>query len=175
MTEYNYNYDSAFYPWNRSLIAQQRFITDVNSFKEVVATKQGDYKLLLEDMRQGDNGYRIDTQKWHAALEEISDSNQAKMQEVTDDSIKTNSGDAYTSAFFGPERFSGNLSASRIDQLVEQYATLKPSPINWDKEDHVLEGLASMKTSFDNMQKIYDMFHDNVKSLSETEDSKKRA
>ena len=140
-----------------------------------MATKQGDYKLLLEDMRQGDNGYRIDTQKWHAALEEISDSNQAKMQEVTDDSIKTNSGDAYTSAFFGPERFSGNLSASRIDQLVEQYATLKPSPINWDKEDHVLEGLASMKTSFDNMQKIYDMFHDNVKSLSETEDSKKRA
>ena len=98
-------------------MAQQRFITDVNSFKNVVATKQGDYKRLLEDMRQGDKGYRIDTQKWQAALEEISSGNQAKMQEVTDDSIKTNSGDAYTSAFFGPERFSGNLSASRIDQL----------------------------------------------------------
>ena len=95
------------------------------------------------------------------------------MQEVTNASIKENIGAAYDVADFEPFD-TGNLRASRIAELVTQYKTLKPLPINWAKEDHVLEGLASMKTSFDNMQKIYDMFEDRVKSLSETEDSLKR-
>ena len=98
------------------------------------------------------------------------------MQEVTYNSIERWSGlypQPYTIGDFKPFD-SENLSASRINELVTQYANLEPYPLNWDKEDHVLEGLASMKTSYDNMKKIYDMFHDNIKSLSETEDSLKR-